>query len=115
MIWGRKNKMRARNKEPRTKTGMFEAFRSASLRRFSIFDRRVGALRFALLWGLPFLCITNAFSQRPTPAPPQQKSILITGATLHIGNGTLIENGAIGFSGGKIDFVGTAGSHRAAY
>lgn len=104
--------MRAKNKEPRTETGMFGAFRSASLRRFSI----VGALRcFALVWGLPFLCITTAFSQRPTPAPPQQKSILITGATLHIGNGTLIENGAIGFRGGKIDFVGTAGSHRVAY
>jgi imidazolonepropionase-like amidohydrolase len=33
---------------------------------------------------------------------------LITGATIHVGNGTVIENGAIGFDKGKITFAGKA-------
>ncbi|UOB18173.1 amidohydrolase family protein [Abyssalbus ytuae] len=43
-----------------------------------------------------------------TPAPVQPGSILITGATAHIGNGEVIENSAIGFENGKITFVGKA-------
>lgn len=40
-----------------------------------------------------------------TPAPKQQKSVLIINAKAHIGNGSVIENGAIGFRNGKIDLV----------
>lgn len=40
-----------------------------------------------------------------TPAPKQQKSVLIINAKAHIGNGTVIENSAIGFKNGKIDLV----------
>jgi hypothetical protein len=36
------------------------------------------------------------------PAAKQTKTIAITGATIHVGNGTVIENGTIVFSGGKI-------------
>jgi imidazolonepropionase-like amidohydrolase len=43
-----------------------------------------------------------------TPAPDQSESILVLGATAHIGNGTLIENSAVGFDKGKITFVGKA-------
>ncbi len=42
-----------------------------------------------------------------TPAAKQSESILILGATAHIGNGQIIENSAIGFDNGKITFVGT--------
>ncbi|NAS32839.1 amidohydrolase family protein [Flavobacteriaceae bacterium R38] len=42
-----------------------------------------------------------------TPADAQSESILILGATAHIGNGQVIENSAIGFDKGKITFVGT--------
>ncbi len=42
-----------------------------------------------------------------TPASPQSESILIVGATAHLGNGQVIENAAIGFDKGKITFVGT--------
>jgi len=42
------------------------------------------------------------------PAPSQQRSILIAGATVHIGNGQVIEDGAVGFDSGVIQFVGTA-------
>lgn len=42
-----------------------------------------------------------------TPANPQEQSILITNAILHIGNGTILSNGALGFENGIITFVGT--------
>lgn len=45
---------------------------------------------------------------QPTPAPPQSESILIIGATVHIGNGEKIDNGAVGFTKGKITYVGRA-------
>ncbi len=43
-----------------------------------------------------------------TPGRKQMRSILITGATVHTGVGTVIENGAVGFDGGTILFVGIA-------
>lgn len=55
-----------------------------------------------------FLSFT-AFSQQ-TPANKQSKSVLIIGATAHIGNGTVLKNSAIGFANGKINFVGNASS-----
>lgn len=47
-------------------------------------------------------------AQNPSPAPAQTKRILITGATAHIGDGTVINNSAIGFVNGKITLVGDA-------
>ena len=49
---------------------------------------------------LPFL-----YGQQ-TPAKNQTQDIVITNCFIHIGNGTVIENGAIGFSNGKINYVG---------
>jgi len=46
-------------------------------------------------------------AQRPTPAPTQTKSILITGGTIHVGDGTVIQNGDLGFKDGKITLVST--------
>ncbi len=43
-----------------------------------------------------------------TPAAKQTKDIAITGATAHIGNGTVIENSIIVISNGKITTVGNA-------
>jgi len=37
-----------------------------------------------------------------SPAAKQAKTIAITGATIHIGNGSIIQNGTVVFSGGKI-------------
>ncbi|TAE27915.1 MAG: amidohydrolase [Candidatus Kapaibacterium sp.] len=42
----------------------------------------------------------------PTPAKAQEKPVVIVGATVHVGNGTVIENGAIAFDKGKITRVG---------
>jgi imidazolonepropionase-like amidohydrolase len=51
------------------------------------------------------LFLNNIFGQQ-TPASPQKKSILITNALVHIGDGTLISEGAVGFKNGKITYVG---------
>jgi len=42
------------------------------------------------------------------PAAAQKKSILITDVTVHVGNGKEIQEGALGFRDGKIDYVGSA-------
>lgn len=45
-------------------------------------------------------------AQNPTPAPDQSVPILIRDATVHVGNGTVIENGDVLFEEGKIVSVG---------
>lgn len=54
-------------------------------------------------------------AQIPTPAPPQAKSILITGGTVHVGDGRVIDEGAVGFRDGRIDYVGFDYGVKAAY
>ena len=62
----------------------------------------------------PFLfvllaCTLGAVAQpNLTPGAPQSDRILILGGTAHIGNGEAIENAAVGFVDGFIDYVGTA-------
>lgn len=60
---------------------------------------------FSLLL-LVFCC--TLLNAQPTPALKQSEPILITDATIHVGNGKVIEHGIIGFVDGKITFVGTA-------
>ncbi len=50
----------------------------------------------------------HAAAQNPVVAPAQKRPVLLIGGTIHTGNGTVIENGIIAFSGGKITFVGKA-------
>jgi len=52
------------------------------------------------------LCVSVSFAQQ-TPASKQNKTIAITGATAHIGNGTVVKNSVIIFSDGKISSVST--------
>jgi imidazolonepropionase-like amidohydrolase len=52
--------------------------------------------------------------QNPTVAPAQTRSILIMNATAHIGDGSVIENAAIGFRNGKLDLVADARTIRLA-
>lgn len=47
----------------------------------------------------------GAWSQ-PTPAPEQGRSVLILGATAHLGTGDVLEDCAVGFRDGEIDYVG---------
>ncbi len=61
------------------------------------------------------LCATQALAQVPAPAPPQSKSILITGGTVHVGDGKVIDDGAVGFREGRIDYVGFEYGVKTAY
>ena len=65
----------------------------------------------ALLLLLP----VGARAQRPTPAAAQGRSILITGGTVHVGDGRVIDDGAVGFRAGRIDFVGFSYGVKAVY
>jgi imidazolonepropionase-like amidohydrolase len=52
-----------------------------------------------VLSSLTLVCFSQA---NISPAAKQSKAIAITGATIHIGNGTVVENGTILFNDGKI-------------
>ncbi|MFN6037708.1 MAG: amidohydrolase family protein [Bacteroidota bacterium] len=54
------------------------------------------------------LFIGNFICQNPSPAPKQNKSVLLMNGYLHIGNGKTIENSLVGFRDGKIDLVADA-------
>ena len=41
----------------------------------------------------------------PVPAPQQQGKIYLTNATIHVGNGKVLQNATIGFENGKITFL----------
>lgn len=64
----------------------------------------------AILWksNLLLLALLSTFlvnAQLPKPASEQKQSILLLGATAHIGNGEVIPRSAIGLRDGKIDLV----------
>ncbi|MFC7669351.1 hypothetical protein ACFQT0_19800 [Hymenobacter humi] len=44
----------------------------------------------------------------PTPALPQARPMLITGATLHVGNGTVVPNATVAFDKGRLTYAGPA-------
>ncbi|MFM1877566.1 MAG: hypothetical protein RLZZ241_432 [Bacteroidota bacterium] len=56
---------------------------------------------------LGFLLCTALVTAQQTPAPKQSGPISITGATIHLGNGTVIEQGTLVFKSGVITAVGT--------
>jgi imidazolonepropionase-like amidohydrolase len=58
---------------------------------------------------------TLVHAQHPAPAPPQSRSVLITGGTVHVGDGRTIDEGAVGFRDGRIDYVGYAYGVKAVY
>ena len=57
---------------------------------------------FVLIALLPF----GAQAQNPAAAKPQIQAVVLTGATIHVGNGVVIENGLIAFDKGTITAVG---------
>ncbi|HZX59988.1 MAG TPA: amidohydrolase family protein [Mucilaginibacter sp.] len=58
------------------------------------------------IWGLLLGTILAYGQANISPAPAQTKPIIITGATIHIGNGQVINNGYITFDKGKITAIG---------
>ncbi|MEK9614344.1 MAG: amidohydrolase, partial [Flavobacteriaceae bacterium] len=57
---------------------------------------------------LLFTTLITIITAQQTPADDQTQSILITNAYIHLGDGTVIENGALGFSEGKINYIGAS-------
>ena len=50
--------------------------------------------------------ITNAQSPDvPAPAPVQDSTVYLTNATIHVGNGKVLQNATLGFANGKIAFI----------
>ena len=68
-----------------------------------------------ILFTLSCLCVFALANAQQTPAANQSKSLLIKGATLHIGNGNMLENAELGIADGKIVEVGTVGSSQNSY
>lgn len=66
----------------------------------SIFTRTFALLGAALCWGFAPL------AAQQTPGVPQEGAIRITGATLHIGNGEVIEQGVLDFDKGVLTYIG---------
>ena len=64
-------------------------------------------MRISLTLTLAFTTFA-ALAQVPTPAPPQAKPLLITGATLHVGNGTVVPNATVAFDKGRLTYAGPA-------
>ena len=65
-------------------------------------------MKALLKYFLLLLIVSKLHAQTPYPAEPQQKPVLITGATIHVGNGQVLVNGAIAFDAGKLTYVGSA-------
>jgi imidazolonepropionase-like amidohydrolase len=59
------------------------------------------------IYSVLMLCCTLSFAQQ-TPADKQKEAISITGATIHVGDGTIIENGTVVFENGIITAVGNS-------
>ena len=59
------------------------------------------------------ICIGLQAWAQQTPAPAQSETIIINGATIHVGNGTVIENGHIIFIDGKITEIGQGSTRKA--
>ena len=62
-------------------------------------------LRGAIAGILFCLAAVPSWAQ-PTPAPDQSRSVLVLGATAHLGTGDVLEDCAVGFRDGVIDYVG---------
>jgi len=68
-----------------------------------------------ILFTLSCVCSLAIATAQQTPAANQAKSILIQGATLHIGDGSVLENGMLGIDNGKIVELGEAGTEQNSY
>ena len=67
----------------------------------------MNSMKSLIILIITFISISS-FAQRMVPAPVQDTAIVLLGGTAHLGNGTVINNSAIGFENGKITFVADA-------
>ncbi|OHT45808.1 amidohydrolase family protein [Flavobacterium tructae] len=64
--------------------------------------------------GLLAFCASLQIKAQQIPAPQQTKSVLILNATAHLGNGSVIQNSAVGFKDGKLTLIADATTVRLA-
>ena len=62
--------------------------------------------QLSLIYILSFASLTAAAQETIYPAAVQDKPIVLSHATIHVGNGQVIENGSLAFANGKITAVG---------
>ncbi len=67
------------------------------------------------LYTLLLFCLGLLAQAQQTPAANQAETVLIQGVTLHIGDGSIIENGMIGMADGKILEIGATGAQQNTY
>lgn len=65
-------------------------------------------LTFSFLLAATFGYSHFGYSQIPSPAVQQKLPIIIQGGTIHVGNGTVIQNGEIRITDGKLEYVGSS-------
>jgi imidazolonepropionase-like amidohydrolase len=71
------------------------------------FKNKVSILKAIFTQIVLFIALkNNVLSQNPVPALSQPKPIVLQNATIHIGNGNIIQNGEIQFESGIIKYVG---------
>ncbi|MBW8684401.1 amidohydrolase family protein [Chitinophaga rhizophila] len=63
--------------------------------------------RSLLTYITAFSCSAVMAQETIYPAPPQSKPVYLTNATIHVGNGQVIEKGSLSFVNGKITAVGS--------
>ncbi|MEL7020915.1 MAG: amidohydrolase, partial [Bacteroidota bacterium] len=66
-----------------------------------------------IIYSLLLSCVAWTLLAQRTPAPRQTQPVLITGATLHVGNGQVIENSTLSFEKGRFTIVGDVASRPA--
>jgi imidazolonepropionase-like amidohydrolase len=69
---------------------------------------------FSKTFALLITAVAPVLAQNPAPALPQTRPMVLTGATIHVGNGQVIQNGVLAFDKGIITYIGAAGSNPAA-
>ena len=73
------------------------------------------AMKAPFLFAFLAFAVTSLAQPNLTPGAPQTERILVFGGTAHLGTGEVLENAAIGFADGFIDYVGAARRARASY
>ena len=66
------------------------------------------AMKAPFLFAFLAFAVTSLAQPNLTPGAQQTERILVLGGTAHLGTGEVIENAAIGFADGFIDYVGAA-------
>ncbi len=70
--------------------------------------QNMAAMKVPVLLACVALALTAFAQPNLTPGGVQTERILVLGGTAHLGTGEVLENAAIGFADGFIDFVGAA-------